>query len=97
MALTKGDKEWIEDSSYRILTKFYQKVIASKMATKEDIENIAADVTELKNKMTAVDIRMGSVEAKVSSLEKAVWSVSDHQGKKLDNHEKRISVLEEAA
>lgn len=95
------DEKKFEDLVYRALTKFYQNVLLPKFATKEDLvgfatkEDLKKGMEKLDHRMEKLEGKMESVEAKVSSLERAVWNVSDHQGKKLDLHEKRITSLEE--
>ncbi len=89
MTLTNGDKDWIKKAVIDGVIEGINQVVIPKF------EELEKDVKGLGVRMDRLDIRMDSVEAKVSSLEKAVWKVSDHQGKILDNHERRIIVLEE--
>ena len=49
----------------------------------------------VENRKGKLETRMDGIESEVEGLKKAVWNVSDHQGKKLDNHEERIFALEE--
>ncbi|MBI2310457.1 hypothetical protein HYU90_01345 [Candidatus Collierbacteria bacterium] len=57
--------------------------------------NLENRMGNLENEMGTLETRMDGIESEVEGLKKAVWNVSDHQGKKLDNHEERIFALEE--
>lgn len=98
MPLTAGDKTWIEDSTYRVLTKFYANIIEPRMATKDDLKNLETKMGKLDHKLSGqineLSKKVDSLDDKVSTLEQTRWSVADQHGKKLDNHEKRIQSLE---
>ena len=72
-----------------VLMEFHHEV-------QEPVMNEVLDrMGNLENRMGTLETRMDGVESEVEGLKKAVWNVSDHQGKKLDNHEERIFALEE--
>lgn len=72
------------------LMEFHEKV-------QEPVMNdVLGRLGNLETKMGNLETRMDGFESEMSGLKKAVWNVSDHQGKKLDEHEKRLTALEEA-
>ena len=72
-----------------VLMEFHHKVEEPVM--NEVLERLGG----VENRMGNLENRMDGIESEVEGLKKAVWNVSDHQGKKLDNHEERIFALEE--
>ncbi len=66
--LTSEDKKWLEDMVYRVMTRFYQTVIAPKMSTKDDISELRQEV---KKDIKRLDTITSDVATKVSSLEKS--------------------------
>ncbi len=82
MVLTKDNLSQINDVVYGAITKFYQKVIAPQMVTKDDIKNMAT-----KDDLAAVEERLTNRIDKVAEL------VTDTR----TNHERRIRKLEDEA
>ena len=72
-----------------VLMEFHHKVEEPVM--NEVLERLGG----VENRMGNLENRMDGIESEVEGLKNAVWNVSDHQGKKLDNHEERIFALEE--
>lgn len=74
MTSTKADLDKVNDVVYAALTKFYQKVIAPQMATKDDVE---AAVAGLEERLTKRIDRIGELitdtrtnhERRISRLE----------------------------
>lgn len=84
MTWTKDDLVQINDVVYGAITKFYQKVIAPKMATKDDIASI-------REKMVTKD-DLAKVE---ENLGKRIDKVSEVITETRTNHERRIRKLED--
>ena len=79
-----------------VLMEFHHEVQEPVMNEVLDrMGNLENRMGNLENRMGTLETRMDGVESEVEGLKKAVWNVSDHQGKKLDNHEERIFALEE--
>ena len=76
------DEKKFEDLIYKTMTRFYQKVIAPKMATKEDLADLKSGMDE---KMEGMEERLGK------RIDKVAETVTDTR----TNHERRIRRLEE--
>ena len=71
------------------LLEFHQRV-------QEPVMNdVLGRLGSVDSRLGNLETRMDGLESEMSGLKKAVWNVSDHQGKVLDSHDKRITALEE--
>jgi len=72
------------------LMEFHQKV-------QEPVMNeVLGRLGNVETRLGNVETRMDGMESEMEGLKKALWNVSDHQGKILDEHEKRVTALEAA-
>ncbi len=98
MAFTKDELSALNDVVYGAITKFYQKVIAPQMATKDDLESMATK-DDLKNMATKDDIR--DLSGKIDGVEERLTNRIDKLGEIITetrtNHERRIRKLEDEA
>ena len=82
MSFTKDELSQLNDIVYGAITKFYQKVIAPVMATKQDIEDLRV----------ATKQDLGEVEERLTNrIDKLAGNVTDTR----TNHERRIRKLED--
>jgi len=80
MAWTKDDLDQMNDVVYGAITKFYQRVIAPKMATKDDLKSLAS-----KEDLAKVEDNLG----------KRIDKISEVVIETKTNHERRIRKLED--
>ena len=84
MVMTKKALEEMNNVVYGALTKFYQKVIAPKMATKDDLADIRNEMAT-KGDLAAVEERL------TERIDKLGEIITDTR----TNHERRIRKLED--